>query len=93
MIDFSCFLIAQNMPEEATKLLNEALDNFKERMKFFGENATSPTLAECFHMMGYTYRLLKNHSQAKMWLEKSLEMRRIVFSDENQQPLNHSFIA
>ena len=93
MIDFSCFLIGQNKPEEATKLLNEALDNFKERMKKFDENATSPSLAECFHMMGYTYRLLKNHSQAKMWLEKALEMRRIVFSDENQQPKNHSFIA
>ena len=28
-----------------------------------------------------------------MWLEKALEMRRIVFSDENQQPKNHPFIA
>ena len=43
--------------------------------------------------MGYTYRLLKNHSEAKIWLEKALEMRRIVFSDENQQPKNHPFIA
>lgn len=93
MIDFSCFLIAQNKPEEATKLLNEALDNYKERMKKFEENTASPTLAECFHMMGYTYRLLKNHSQAKIWFEKALEMRRIVFTDENQQPKNHSLIA
>ena len=44
-------------------------------------------------MMGYTYRLLKNHSQAKIWLEKALEMRRIAFLDENQQPKNHSLIA
>ena len=44
-------------------------------------------------MIGYTYRLLKNHSQAKIWLEKALEMRRIVFLDESQQPKNHPFIA
>ena len=43
--------------------------------------------------MGYTYRLLKNHSQAKIWLEKALEMRRIAFLDENQQPKNHPSIA
>ena len=44
-------------------------------------------------MMGYTDRLLKNHSQAKMWLEKALEMCRDVFSDENQHSKNHSLIA
>ena len=93
IIDFSCFLIAQNKWEQAKRLLNEALDNFKERIKKFEENANSPTIAERFHMMGYTYRLLKNHSQAKIWLEKALEMRRIAFLDENQQPKNHSLIA
>jgi tetratricopeptide (TPR) repeat protein len=112
MIDFACCLIARNQPEKATELLLKALDHVKntlaKRIKYLGENSNCPTIAECYHTIGFvknfskslkatfpfvSNRILDNHSDAKDWLEIALEIRQTVYLDENHQPANHPFIA